>query len=178
MTVTSADRGPGSTLQDVRDASANRRGRRIRHATVALMTLVVALGGAGALGGRTTTDRSSAGGWTVEIRHARVSRAGLDTPWEVTVRHPGGFDGPITLATTASWFDLFETQGFAPEPSAETSTPRTLYQQFDPPPGDTFTVRYDAYVQPAAQRGRSAVTVVLVGGREVGRVAYRMRLLP
>jgi hypothetical protein len=139
---------------------------------------VVALGAGGLFGLRTTSTTTSANGWTVTVTYARISRAGLDTPWQVTVHHPGGFDGPITVATTSDYFDMFETQGLSPGPSAETSTDRYTYQQFDPPPGDTFEVSYDAYIQPSSQHGFSAQTAVITGDQEVGRVSYRTRLVP
>ena len=37
---------------------------------------------------------------------------------------------------------------------------------------------YDAYIQPAAQRGRDGTLAVLTDGREVARVSFRTRLLP
>jgi hypothetical protein len=96
----------------------------------------------------------------------------------VTVRHPGGFAGAITLATTAAYFDMFETQGLDPAPDSETAGARYRYQTFTPPPGDTFTVTFDAYIQPASQRGHRAETALLIDGRQVARVAYRTRLVP
>lgn len=125
-----------------------------------------------------TATPASSGGYTLSVTHAWVSRAGLDTPWRVTVHHAGGFDGPVTLATDIRYFELFESQGFVPEPSSETTGGRYLYQEFDPPPGDTLTVDFDAYVQPSSQHGRSAQTALLIDGQEITRVTYRTRLVP
>ncbi len=55
---------------------------------------------------------------------------------------------------------------------------RYRYQQFSPPPGDTLTVSYDAYIQPSSQQGRSARTALIVDGHEQVRVSYRTRLVP
>jgi hypothetical protein len=167
-----------STLTDLRTADQNVRGRAIRRVTVTVLALFVVLGAVGVFGMRTATTRTSGGGYDLVVEYARVSRAGLDTPWTVTVRHAGGFEGPITLATTAEYFEMFETQGLDPAPDAETVAGRYRYLTFEPPPGDTLTVTYDAYVQPSSQVGHRARTALIVDGREVARVDYRTRLVP
>jgi hypothetical protein len=172
------DQVSDSPFVDVIDVDQNRRGHAARRLMIGVMVALVLLGAGGLFGVRSASVSTTRAGWTVTVDYARVSRAGLDTPWTVTVHHPGGFPGPITLATSAAYFDMFESQGLAPEPSAETSTDRYIYQQFDPPPGDTLQVSFDAYIQPASQLGHSAETAVIVAGREVARVSYRTRLVP
>lgn len=167
-----------STLDDVRDADANRRGRMVRRVAVAVMTAVVVLGAAGLFGVRSATVQGGGDGYRLEVRYARLARAGMDVPWQVTITHPGGFRGSITLATTSSYFDMFETQGFRPAPDSETTGLRYYYQTFSPPPGNTLKVAFDAYIQPASQIGRSATTVLIIDGRAVARVSYRTWLAP
>jgi len=100
-------------------------------------------------------------------------------PFVITVRHAGGLGKQVTLAVTGGYFDIFETQAFHPEPSDESRDGHTLYLTFEAPPqGDTFTVAYDAYIQPAAQVGRSATVGVVDEGRQVAVVDVRTRLLP
>lgn len=172
------DQVDDSPLVDVVDVDANRRGHAARRLMIAAMLTVVILGAGGLFGVRSASVSDHRDGWTLTVDYARVSRSGLDTPWTVTVHHAGGFPGPLTLATSAPYFGMFESQGLDPEPAAETSTDRYVYQQFDPPPGDTFQVSFDAYVQPASQLGHSARTALIVEGREVARVSYRTRLVP
>jgi hypothetical protein len=117
-------------------------------------------------------------GYRMVVRYAAVSRAGLDTPWQVRITHPGGFSGPVTLATTSGYFEMFETQGLSPAPDKETAGARYLYQEFAAPPGDVLTVTFDAYIQPASQLGRRGSTVLIIDGREIARVDYRTVLLP
>jgi hypothetical protein len=167
-----------STLEDVRDADANRRGRMVRRMTVAALAVVVVLGAVGLFGVRSATVQASADGYRLEVVYAGLARAGMDVPWQVTVTHPGGFRGPITLATTSTYFDMFETQGFRPAPDSETTGLRYYYQTFSPPPGDTLRVAFDAYIQPASQIGRSASTVLIIDGRAVTRVSYHTWLVP
>jgi hypothetical protein len=167
-----------STLADIEDAGANRWGRAMRRMSIGALTLLVVAGALGAFGERDATVQATGDGYTLQVRYGAVSRAGLDTPLVVTVTHPGGFRGPVTLATSTRYLDLFESQGFTPEPASETTGDRFVYQQFDPPPGDRLRVSFDAYIQLAAQLGRGAVTALIVDGREVARVRYRTWLLP
>ena len=95
------------------------------------------------------------------------------------MRHAGGLGKQVTLALTGSYFDIFETQGFHPEPSDESRDSHTLYLTFESPPeGDTITIAYDAYIQPASQVGRAATVGVVDGGRQVAVVDVHTRLLP
>jgi hypothetical protein len=89
-----------------------------------------------------------------------------------------GFDKELTLAVTGDYFDLFETQGFHPEPTESTRDGSTLYLTFTAPESDTFVVAYDAYIQPSAQRGASATVAVVDGTTPLVQVRYRTRLLP
>lgn len=105
-------------------------------------------------------------------------------PWSLRIRHPGGFDGPVSLSITADSMLIFETQRFWPEPSAETRDAERAYLTFDPPPGDELAIDYDAYVQPSAQRGvltqitiLTQITVITDGQPRVSLHA-RTLLLP
>jgi hypothetical protein len=167
-----------STLGDVKDAAEIRRGRLGRRLGTAAIAVFVAAGLVGVFGVRTGSVSASGGGYRLTVEYPAVARAGLDTLWRVTVHHPGGFDGPITIATTADYFDIFETQGFYPGPSDETVDGDRYLQTFEPPTGDTFVLTFDAYVQPASQTGRTATTAVVVGGRDAVSVSYRTRLVP
>lgn len=149
-----------------------------RLALTALL-LIVLCGAVGVFGVHTSTARASGNGYTLAFDYPRTARAGLDVTWRITVQHVGGFDGPITIAITADQFDIYETQGFAPEPSGETRDAETLYLTFDPPPaGDTFTVSYDAYIQPSSQIGRHGTVAVLDHGETAVSVNFDTWLAP
>jgi hypothetical protein len=150
----------------------------MRTALVGVLALVVAAGATGLLGVRSGTDTASAGGWTLSVTSARVARAGLDVPWKVDVHRDGGFAGPVTLAVTADYFDIFESQGLDPEPASETSDGDRLYWTFDPPPGDRLSIDFDAYIQPSSQLGASGEVAVLVDGAPVVTVPFRTWLVP
>ncbi|GMA22625.1 hypothetical protein GCM10025864_03840 [Luteimicrobium album] len=148
-----------------------------RIGTVALVLVVVA-GALNLFGLWTTTTTTSEDGWTVSVHYARIARAGLDAPWEVTVEHPGGFGKDVELRVTTAYFDIFESQGLDPEPSDETSDGTDDTWTFETPEGDTFEVAFDAYIQPSSHRGASDRVAVLVHGREVASTPFRTTLLP
>lgn len=152
-----------------------------RRGFLALLTLALAAALLGELGDRTerTTATSADGRWTLSLLHASVARAGLDVPWEVTVTREGGFDGPVVLGVTGTYLDLYETQGFRPEPSASYRDGSTLFLEFDPPPsGDTMVVAYDAYVQPASRQGSSGTLAVRSGDAVLVSLDFGTALLP
>lgn len=150
-----------------------------RRAVLSVLAVFVLVGATGFLGVHTATASSDGGGFHVSLRYATVARSGLDVPWEVTVVADGGLADTVTLAVTGDYFDVFESQGFIPDPSSAVRNGSTLYLTFDSPGGDTFVVSYDAYIQPASQQGRSGtVGVVTDDGRTVAVTPFRTRLLP
>jgi hypothetical protein len=170
---------PESSIQDLQTPEQDRVSVWTRRAVLSVLLIFVLAGAASLLGVRATDQSASESGWTLELRHAAVARAGLDVPWQVTVTHRGGFDGPVQLAVTGSYFDIFETQGFHPEPSDESRDGDTLFLSFKPPDsGDTMVVAYDAYIQPASQVGRSGSVSVVDHGQRLAVVDFRTRLLP
>lgn len=168
-----------STTADLQENGSTRAlfGRRLI-LTAVLLLVVFDLGGV--LGVRTDTVSESEGGYTLRLDYPATGRAGLDVRWRVHVSHEGGFDKELTLAVTGDYFDIFETQGFFPEPSEQVRDGETLYLTFDAPESDTFTVDYDAYIQPASQVGRDAHLAVVddVAGPELVSVDYETRLVP
>jgi hypothetical protein len=143
-----------------------------------VLALVVLADLVGLLGVHTSSATTTRDGYRLSLRYPDIARAGLDVQWQVTVSHPGGFGKEVVLAVTGDYFDIFETQGFHPQPSAETRDGHTLYLTFDAPPGDTLVVYYDAYIQPASQQGKSARVAVLDHGTPAAWIDYRTRLVP
>lgn len=169
---------PASTLDGLESSQEGRVAVWLRRIFLTLLLCFVLAGLAGLLGVHATTSRASEDGWTLSLRHAAIARPGLDVPWEVTVTHAGGFDSDVVLAVTGAYFDIFESQGFNPEPSDETRDGAMRYLTFNAPPGETLKVSYDAYIQPASQVGRSGTLSVVDGGRRVASVDFRTFLMP
>lgn len=169
---------PDSTLEGL-DASLGEPIRRIGAliGRLALVAVVVA-GATSLLGVRTATATGSGSGYTLELSYPRVARAGLDVTWQLSVHHRGGFAKALTLSLSADQFDIYEHQAFYPEPTSQTRTADQLLLTFESPPGDTFVLSFDAYVQPSSQVGKTATVAVLRRGEPVAAVRYSTVLAP
>jgi len=168
-----------STIPDTTDEGAVRRSRSRRRVLIVALVAFLAVGAAGGYGVRTRTTRSSGGGYELEVRYATVTRPGLASPWSVEIRHRGGFDGPVRLATTARYFDYFDENGLSPDPASSTADGERVIWEFEPPPGDVLVVSFDARIEPAVQLSWvTATTSVLDGDTAVASVRYRTVVLP
>jgi hypothetical protein len=170
---------PASTIEGLESTPQDVRGLWARRVGIALLSLALLAAALGLLGVRSTTTEDAAEGWTLRLEHAAVARAGLDVPFTVTVTREGGFGEKVTLAVTGEYFDLYETQGFNPVPSETSRDGELFYLTFDAPPqGETLVVTYDAYIQPAAQRGKDGTVSVMDEGQPVVSVDFGTSLWP
>jgi hypothetical protein len=168
-----------STLPEERTPGHVRRARNQRRVGLALLVLFVAAGALGTFGTRTGTKMASAAGYTVTVTHPAISRPGHAIRYEVEVKRPGGFDGPIRMRFSSAYFDLFDENSFGPAAESETTTGAYDIYEFAPPPGDTFIVSSDTRIEPARQRGeKGEVSVLDDAGRPVVTVQYRTRIFP
>lgn len=154
------------------------RARRWRRAFLTALGLVLVLGALNLLGPRAATVRAAGGGYDLAVEYAAVSRPGLATPWKIEVRRAGGFDGPVTVATTAAYFAAFDTNALDPQPASATMDGEWIIWSFHPPPGDTLGVTFDARIEPAKQSPVRGETRVLVDGRAVVSVRYMTVVMP
>ena len=169
---------PTSTVHGLEPVRAGAHAAVARRLFLGGLSLVVVAGGAGVLGVHTSWASASGAGYDLSLQYPLVARAGLDTTWQVTVRRTGGFEGPVTLAVTAAYFDIYETQGFHPDVSSSTRDGSRLYLTFDAPPGDVLMVDFDAYVQPSSQRGRRATLSVVDGSHTEVSIPFRTWIVP
>lgn len=172
---------------DVADGAGVRTKRRILYGatTVVLVgvlgvAVVDGLGAVDVYGVDTGHARGTGGGFELDVRYATVSRPALATPFEITVRRPGGFDGPVILAVASDYLSMWDENGLDPQPSSETSTRDTLIWEIEPPDeGDVLVVDLDARIEPAVQRGKAGrVSVLDDEGAEVVAVEFSTRILP
>lgn len=167
-----------STVPDETPLDRLRRARLLRRIFLAAVALAVLLGLVGVLGVRSATTSATGGGFELEVTYAAVGRPGLSVPWSARIRRAGGFDGPIVLATSSSYFDLFDENSLDPDPSKSTSDGEWTIWEFDPPDGDTFEVSLDTRMGPNEHWGSSGETAVLVNGTPAVSVKYRTRVMP
>jgi hypothetical protein len=170
----------GSTSTRPRDVpfGVQRRHRTLRRAGLVAIGALVLAGSANLVGLRLESASARAGGTSLEVTYALVTRPGLATPWRVEVRRAGGFEGPITISTTTAYFESFDFNQWYPEPTGSTVRADELLLRFDPPEGDVFTLRFDGRATPTFNLGSGAVTTLETPGSPVLRVEYRTVVVP
>lgn len=145
---------------------------------MAVLVGVLAVGLTGRLGVQSRTTTARGGGYELTVTYGQVTRAGLATPWSLEIHHPGGFDGPVMVSTNTRYLDLFDENGFDPQPAKSMATPDAVIWEFEPPDGDTLGVSLDARLEPGVQWGRTGETSVLVDGKPVVTATYKTWVVP
>jgi hypothetical protein len=136
------------------------------------------LGLAGTFGVRTAETTVRGAGYELTITYASVTRPGLATPWAAEIRRPGGFEGPVNLAVSAPYLEMFDENGLDPDPAAATADARFVVWEFDRPPGESLNVSFDARLEPGVQWGKEGSAQLLVDGRVVLEVSFRTWVMP
>lgn len=142
---------------------------------VGALVLIVAGAALGLLGVRTVTKTVSSNGFTIEVRHAAVSRAGLATPFDVAVRTDDGSPLPaeVRLRVSSPYLAMLDDNGMEPLPVTSFNDGRWTWWTFEIPEGErALTVSLDARMEPAVQWGRDGAVAVDIEGREVVMVEF------
>jgi hypothetical protein len=160
------------------DQRVVRRARTFRQALLVVLAAFVLLGASTLLGARTATVSASGGDYDLTVVYPATTRPGLAIRWIALVHRAGGFDHPIQIATTTTYFNLFDFNNLDPTPTELTTSDGLSMWMFDPPPGDTFRITMDARLEPARQHGSQATTSLSVGGVTLVAVHYRTRVMP
>jgi hypothetical protein len=155
-----------------------RRARLGRRVLLSVFAAFLAAGAAEVFGSKTANAVASGGGYDLEVTYPAVTRPGLPIRWEFTVRHPGGFAGPVQLATTFDYIHLFDISNLEPDVTTSTASATDLVYTFDPPLGDVLRVSLDGNTEPGIHELPMASTAVLVEGSPVVSVSYSTRVVP
>jgi len=107
----------------------------------------------------------------LEVEYPAVTRGQLVTTLAVTVTSDAGFDEPVVLAISADYLDPFLTQGPTPESSSETADDSDVIMTFDPPPGNTFSVRWNLTAQPIGMFKTVSARVAVLGSDQAPLVS-------
>lgn len=169
-----------STIPNAETDGHQRRSVLYRAVFALAITTFVFAGALNAFGVRHRSVSAAADGYDLTVRYGEASRPGLATLWEVEVRHDGGFDGPVTIATTASYFGAFDENGLDPDPDKAFGEGERIIWEFEPPDGEVFTLSFDARIEPSQQLTTfPARTAVLdEAGAEIVAVSYETMVWP
>lgn len=154
------------------------RARAGRRAIIAVLALFLVVGLSGFLGPRTATRTVSRSGYTVVATYPEVTRPGLPIRWEYSITHPGGFDGPITLAITFDYLHLFDLTNIEPEAADATASGDDVVYRFAPPSGDVLRVSMDAAAESGFHEVPETTTRVIVAGAVVATVRFSTKVVP
>jgi hypothetical protein len=154
------------------------RSRNLRRIMLVILAALITLGATSLLGAKTASVSATAGGYRLTVFYPSITRPGLAIRWIVIVQKSGGFDGPFDLATTSTYFNLFDFNNLDPTPSTLATTGTLSIWTFEPPTGEVMRITMDARVEPARQHGSKATTSVLVDGITEVSVNYQTRVMP
>lgn len=160
-----------------------RRRRRLYWVTTAALLAVIAAGVLDAFAPVLGVDSGSVSSQTpdgvvLSVDYPELTRPALASPFAIEVTDPEGFDGPIELAVSRPWIEVWDENGFYPTPSAETGDDRWVVWEFDPPEGTTFRFFYDARLEPARQTGVRGVVELREDGLTMTSVEFETEVRP
>jgi hypothetical protein len=160
-----------------------RRRHAVYAATTLALCLVMALAVADlffpVLGVDADTVRGTASdGTELVVTYPSVTRPALASPFSIEVTRPGGFDGPIELAISRPWIEVWDENGMYPAPSSEVGEDDYVVWEFDPPDGASFRFFYDARMEPSRQRGIDGSVQLRAGGEVLAEVEFTTEVRP
>jgi hypothetical protein len=155
-----------------------RRSRLGRRILIGIVAVFILLGASSLLGAHTSTREASGGGYDMKLVYPAVTRPGLAVRWILFVHRAGGFKGPVQVATTSTYFNLFDFNNLDPVPSKQTTSTDLSVWEFDPPVGETLRITFDGRLEPARQHGSVATTSILEDDLPVVSIRYQTRVMP
>jgi len=166
------------TAPGVIDAGRLKRARLLRRTGIGILAAFVLAGAVGLFGIRTRTVSAAAGGYDISVQYPATDRPGQPIHWVVTVRHPGGFGGPVDISVTQSYLDILDMNDIEPSPSGSVTSGDSVVWTFDKPEGETLRVSIDALVQLNTHFGAENTVAVLDHAVPVVQVHYRTWVAP
>lgn len=168
-----------STRPDDVSLEELRRARGFRRIGVGALAVFVLAGLLNLLGVRAGTVSAAGAGYLLSVEYEEVTRPGLASEWIVEVRREGGFDGAVTLATDAAYFDRFDFNQLYPEPASISPRGEEVLYVFEGIEGEVLRVAFDGRASPtfvfALVRGSTGLEV---DDREIARVDYTTVVMP
>jgi len=150
-------------VDDLNSRSVIRRERWVHRFTIGLLTVILGLAVLDLLdvfdtyGVDAAEVRAAGDGVTLVVEYPSTTRPALASPFRIRVERDGGFDGPITIALSRPWIEIWDLNGVFPNPSAETGDDEWVEWEFDPPDGPVFEAFIDWRMEPAKQESQDGV---------------------
>lgn len=153
----------------------------MRVVSVALISALAIVTATGLLGVRTASAGRSEGGYQLTVDHAAVTRPGLATPFDITVRtrDDAPLPGELTIRLDSAYMAMFDENGLDPTPVTSYQTGEWLWWTFENPDGrEEIHVSFDARLEPGVQWGRTGSVAVFTGGDRLVEVVFRTWVIP
>ena len=150
-------------VDDLNSRSVIRRERWVHRFTIGLLTVILGLAVLDLLdvfdtyGVGAAEVRAAGDGVTLVVEYPSTTRPALASPFRIRVERDGGFDGPITIALSRPWIEIWDLNGVFPNPSSETGDDEWVEWEFDPPDGPVFEAFIDWRMEPAKQESQDGV---------------------
>jgi hypothetical protein len=132
----------------------------------------VAAAAVGVFGVRSFDASATSGKLDATLRAPEVTRPGEPANWTLQLRSAGGFDGPVTVTTTAAYLSIFDQNDLSPSPSKEEIRSDVVVWTFDKPDGDDFEVELDGNIDTNAHLGRHRGTTTVQDGDRTARLRF------
>jgi hypothetical protein len=79
----------------------------------------------------------------------------------------------VKVSSESDYFELFDENGFDPQPESESAVDGKLVWTFSVPPGSSkLELSFDAFVEPDKHRGKRGSSSLVLDGQEVATVHY------
>jgi hypothetical protein len=159
----------------------DRMDRWFRWILVSVLTLLLVAAAGGLLGVETASASASGGGLQLDVEYAATTRAGLATPFAISIASLDGapLPSPLDVVVDAPYLEMFDENGLTPDPAEAWSDGRSVTWTFEPPEGAaSLTVSFDARLEPAVQRGHEGRVAVMAGSRELVAVDFTTMVMP
>lgn len=144
-----------------------------------IVAVLVLAGATGWIGVRTEVASAQAGGYTLEVGHARVTRGGLAAPLVINVSRPGGLPDHLEIEIATDYLGLFDLNGIWPLPVSTYAAQGITTWSFEVPAGtQSLTITYDGRIEPAIQGTRSGMLSLVLNGQVIASVSLKTLVMP
>ena len=82
------------------------------------------------------------------------------------------------MAVSRHYLEIWDTNATTPAPDGESSIGDWVVWEYDPPPGETLRITYEARIEPGVQSDRTGFVAVMEDDEPVTQVRFRTKVRP